>query len=1113
MSILSRFSAVGLVGWLADFYLLATLLMLVAIVARRWIRQPAQRMTVHWIVAVELAVLAAVCAMPFWPRISLRGAAAEKSAVETPKAAEGPMSVPAPLPRTAFPRLPREVPEFDSPAAPDIEQPVVPPIASPPRWSWLEMAAAAYLASAALVVAWLIWGAVAATRACRRAENVPDSLREELVRIVGEGGRVPRLLVGSRVKTAVALGLRRPTILLPARLLQEGSPQSLRAILTHEWAHIRNGDLWLLALGRWLLVLLFPHPLLWWLRRAIRGDQELLADAAAAGDNRPAYAEQLLRLVRKTAYSSPLAASVAVGIWESSSQLTRRIAMLLDENFRVEPRTPRRWRYPVLGLLAILGAACSLLTLQPARLGGEERKPAGPKGGAAQPATRAETKTAAPAKAKITLKSLGFSSHTHIVRIGPGDDSELDKIIKDKKYKFVKTPEAPSLEKKQYFYVLTYPDGSHVGRNFSLRLEDVTSWADYQKKEQRQRERQTEQRDERISQALTSGRFRLLNLEVLQDHVCRDVASGAKFKVQRIQLADGSEIAFPRADYGPIPAAVKQTSWQEHLQAIRDGKRELLSLETVNNYTYEMTADDGTKVVFDYGGNEPLDVLVKQSRGGSANFVTPSKVTVSNSTATFSGVSASGKTSNTTSGSTTRNPRKVTAVGGETVVGERPQGNCSISGQVISNATGKPVEGARLYLHYNVTHGSIFVHTNSDGKFEIKNIPTGPFSFSSSYTPGYQDAAYSPDGKPGIFPPFSLKDGEHRTGIVLKIKPACRISGKIMNENGKPPESKTWDVEAWFKNDAGMSYRAKNAMVNYLDGSYKIDGLGNKPVYVMAIDYRAAREGEAWPPIYYPGTFSRSDAKQVTFDKSTSVENVNITLRKEGGLVLEGTVHDEAGNPVPEAFVVAHHRDMLWGYNTAYTDAQGHYRIQGLETGQFLVHVDAAHRGFVRTRTPIDIDKPSEKSRLDFTLRRGVSISGKLVDEKGNDWQIGDSYAYAWFSEGGAHPSQFRLNEGDFSSGDFRSKYRPKNVETGLPGAFLLGEGDYDHDQAIFPTTSTFIIQGVMPGPTMIGLSPNKEKQKVAKILYGGRDILTSGIDTKPGDEIKDVTIVVGPVP
>ena len=371
MNVLSRFSAIGLAGWLADFYLLATLLMLVAIVARRWIRQPAQRLTVHWIVAVELAVLAVVCAMPFWPRISLRGATAQKSAVEKPAIAEDNMPVPAPSPRTVFPRSPREVPEFDAPWTPDVDKSVVPPVAPTRRWSWLEMAAAAYLASAGLVVVWLIWGAVAATRACRRAENAPDSLREELLRIVGDGCRAPRLLTSSQVKTAVALGLGRPTILLPAGLLQEGSPLAIRAVLKHEWAHIHNGDLWLLALGRCLLVLLFPHPLLWWLRRAIRGDQELLADAAAAGDNRPAYAEELLRLVRKTAYHSPIAATVAVGIWESPSQLSRRIDMLLDESFHVEPRSPRRWRLRALAVLAILGASCSLMTLQPARSSGE----------------------------------------------------------------------------------------------------------------------------------------------------------------------------------------------------------------------------------------------------------------------------------------------------------------------------------------------------------------------------------------------------------------------------------------------------------------------------------------------------------------------------------------------------------------------------------------------------------------------------------------------------------------------------------------------------------------------------------------------------------------------
>ncbi len=103
----------------------------------------------------------------------------------------------------------------------------------------------------------------------------------------------------------------------------------------------------------------------------------------------------------------------------------------------------------------------------------------------------------------------------------------------------------------------------------------------------------------------------MLNLEVMQVRRCRDAQSDTKFKVQRIQRPDGNEIAFPRPDCGPIPPAVKQMSWQEHLRAIREGRQTLLELETVTSYTYEMTADDGTKLTFQYGGGEPLKMPEK----------------------------------------------------------------------------------------------------------------------------------------------------------------------------------------------------------------------------------------------------------------------------------------------------------------------------------------------------------------------------------------------------------------------------------------------------------------------------------------------------------------------
>jgi hypothetical protein len=328
-----------------------------------------------------------------------------------------------------------------------------------------------------------------------------------------------------------------------------------------------------------------------------------------------------------------------------------------------------------------------------------------------------------------------------------------------------------------------------------------------------------------------------------------------------------------------------------------------------------------------------------------------------------------------------------------------------------------------------------------------------------------------------------------------------------VDENGQIPENiNTLHVLAWIQKDDGQGYESEQARLNREDGSYLIDGLSGKPAYVMAVDWRAAKEGNAYPPIYHPGTFFRNEAELITFDSQSDIQNIDIQLQRTGGLVLEGIVVDEAGEPVPEAFVVVHRRDMLFDFVTAYTDDQGCYEIQGLGGGEFLVHVDAVHRGFVRTRLPIDIGRADQRTQLDFALRPGVAISGRFVDEEGNDWQIGQSYGYANINDRQGLTSSFSLT-------DFRNKYRPKDVRRGSGGSFARGEGDYNGSQMIFPTESTFVIQGVMPGDTMISFVPKKEGCDVVDILYHGQSIMDTGIETKPGQEIEDVTIVINSVP
>jgi beta-lactamase regulating signal transducer with metallopeptidase domain len=133
-----------------------------------------------------------------------------------------------------------------------------------------------------------------------RGTEAPASILAMAERVrqrIGVSVSVP-IRVVEGISTAMVTGLFRVVILIPAAMVSGMSPESVEAILAHEFAHLRRWDRWINLLQCLLETVLFFHPALWWLSRRIRVERELCCDELALGlcPDRAHYVRALLSL-------------------------------------------------------------------------------------------------------------------------------------------------------------------------------------------------------------------------------------------------------------------------------------------------------------------------------------------------------------------------------------------------------------------------------------------------------------------------------------------------------------------------------------------------------------------------------------------------------------------------------------------------------------------------------------------------------------------------------------------------------------------------------------------------------------------------------------------------
>jgi hypothetical protein len=231
------------------------------------------------------------------------------------------------------------------------------------RWRWPAWLAAAILSGMAIGLARVLLGVVGLAKLLRDTRPVDDGALLGLVDQLRAdlGCRRPievREMTRSGGGSPAVVGWRQPTMLLPPDW-RTWSEEARRGILAHETAHVAHGDflMWLAAQAG--VVVHFYNPLVHWLARRLRLEQELAADAcgAALSGGAKAYATLLAKMALEQDEFQPLWAGRP--FFPTRGTLIRRIEMLRNRTVLARSAPSRLGLVGLLTTLTIVGLGVS----------------------------------------------------------------------------------------------------------------------------------------------------------------------------------------------------------------------------------------------------------------------------------------------------------------------------------------------------------------------------------------------------------------------------------------------------------------------------------------------------------------------------------------------------------------------------------------------------------------------------------------------------------------------------------------------------------------------------------------------------------------------------------
>jgi len=302
-----------------------------------------------------------------------------------------------------------------------------------------------------------------------------------------------------------------------------------------------------------------------------------------------------------------------------------------------------------------------------------------------------------------------------------------------------------------------------------------------------------------------------------------------------------------------------------------------------------------------------------------------------------------------------------------------------VGGGVISAKTGEALRGVRVTLQPNGRgmrrQSRAQTTTDLTGRFLLTEVEAGRYIIFAEKT-AYETRQGTQIGS------INLAQDESKTDLVIQLRPAAVVTGKVFDSYGEPVARAT--VIALQRNFVPGQPGFKWDQTTFTDdlGEYRIYGLAMGKYIIGARPPEEPAPKGAFVyeqlPAYHPGTTDSDEATVLKVTWGTELQGVDIRLAAAPATAVSGFVGDGVtGEPLKAYLLVVTEQGGRLG--SLSTTENGRFALYGLPAKSlFMEAMSLRGREFAPARAAIH---PSESrvEEVELLIQPSVTVSGKVV--------------------------------------------------------------------------------------------------------------------------------------